>query len=330
VYHGAGPTATVQSNMAFDRSRWVHGVWLRATAAVEDRALDEAARRISRLLGRCPAVVANLGAASAELHIVGRNEPITSLPQYQHLKGVPVIDGQTLDARGRGYGGLHACCSEEMLLRLPSARHVDHRDILAHELAHTVLDFGVDERYRARVRNRWRTALAEGRWIGAYAATNPHEFFAELTMWWVGSRGDHGTLARAPADGRAGLLAYDARSHDVLDDLWSGRTAPTAQSWDELSPRPATRSGAGTTPTTLVFVNPTEAPAERWWLDREGREVAYGPVPAGGVLAQSTYTSHAWVVTHPVLGRLGPWVASRAPARVLLAPALSAPKTRSS
>jgi hypothetical protein len=308
----------VRSDPFFTQRRRRCGVWLRASPRVDERAVDEAERRVERLLGRCDQVVANLARAGAELHVVGRDEAITDLPQYRHLAGVPVVDGMTLDERGRGYGGLFACCSEEMLLRLPSARHSDHRDILAHELAHTVLDFGVSARVRARVEARWRRATERGRWTGAYAATNAQEFFAELTMWWVGSRGDHGTMQAPPADGRLGLLRYDPASHDLVDDVWTGRLDPGHLGWSALRPSAATRSQGGRAATTVVFVNGGGQPAERCWLDGAGREVPYGSIPAHGAVAQPTYAGHAWVV-HRAGVRLGPWVATRDLCRIELA-----------
>ena len=50
---------------------------------------------------------------------------------------------QALDERGRGYGGFHASCAEENLLKLPSDRWADHRDICTHEFAHTCLTWGL-------------------------------------------------------------------------------------------------------------------------------------------------------------------------------------------
>lgn len=301
----------------FTQERRVRGVRVRAPAPVEPAALDEAGRRLERLLGSCPAIAANLLAAGAELQLVGRDQRVTDLPQYRHLAGVRLAHGRTLDERARAYGGLAACVGEEGLLRLPTARHRDHRDLVAHELAHTALDYGLDAPLRRRVERAHLASRA--RWDGAYAATSAHEWFAELTMWWAGSRGDHGTLAAPPADGPEGLRAFDPAGYAVVDAVWSGRWAPAPVRWVELAPRRVRRSGPGRTPAVVVFDNPTAAPAERRWLDGSGREVAYGVVPAGEKVGQPTWVTHAWVVDHPELGRRGPFVAGRSPGRVTLA-----------
>jgi hypothetical protein len=295
-----------------------HGVRLRATRAVAEAAVGEARGRLGRLLGRCPRIAANLAAAGAELLVIGRDEPLTAAPPFAPLAGTPTA--RRLEARARAYGGLQAVVSEEMLLRLPSARHADHRDVLAHEVAHTALTFGLDARLRDRLAARFRDSLAEGRWVGAYAATNAEEWFAELSMWWVGSRGDHGPLPAPPADGPEGLRAYDPASHTLVDAVWSGRAAPRPVRWTPLAPTSARRSGVGATPTVVVFANDGPRAVRRWWLDHRGDLVDYGLVGPGARVAQPTYATHAWVVEDPVAGRLGPYVARRGRGVITVAP----------
>jgi len=41
-----------------------------------------------------------------------------------------------------------------------------------------------------KIQERYRAAMAQGRWKDAYATTSASEYFAELAMWYFGSRGN--------------------------------------------------------------------------------------------------------------------------------------------
>ena len=217
-----------------------------------------------------------------------------------------------MDERGRGYGGLHACIGEESLLDLPSARHADHRDICSHELGHTVLDYGVDPAFRAR----WQAFHARTRehWAPAYASTNPAERWAELTMWFVGSHGDWPPALSTA--GPAALRRFDPEAYALLESVYGGTYRPAAFVWTELARTDARVSGTG--PATSIAVwNRTSRTLERRWVDYEGNERSYGPVPPGGLLDQSTYVSHLWRV-YAGERCLGTWAAVRTPGRVVV------------
>jgi len=83
-----------------------------------------------------------------------------------------------------------------------------------------------------------QAALAAGRWEKAYAAVNPHEFFAELSMWYWGTHGDLHMTGAKPADGPEGLKAYDPESFALMDDFYHGRMPLTPPaSGDAAAPR---------------------------------------------------------------------------------------------
>ena len=157
------------------------------------------------------------------MHIIGRNQVTSDLPEHQHLKGKKIYDGKlTVDERTRGLGGLLTSCGEENLLHLPEDRYKG-RDICVHEFAHNVQDKGMSEAVRAKVRAQYRSSLDRGLWKGSYAASNESEFFAELTMWYFGTHGDLNMTGPKPADGPDGLRAYDPEAYLLLDDFYSGR-----------------------------------------------------------------------------------------------------------
>jgi alpha-glucosidase len=201
------------------------GIPIKAATVVSDEALVEAQRRLHRLLQNQPNVAYNLHQAGAELHIIGKDQVTSDLPEHHELKGkkIPEYGGLTVDERTRGLGGLLTSCGEENLLNLPEDRYKG-RDICIHEFAHNIQDNGVTEEVREAIRRQYMKSLEKGLWKGAYAASNESEFFAELTMWYFGTHGDMGMTGPKPADGPEGLLAYDPDAYHLLDDFYSGRT----------------------------------------------------------------------------------------------------------
>lgn len=289
----------------------VFGSLVKSHMDVDDEALWEAGRRLARLLVSAPALAGNLSTAGAELHVIGRRQRVTELPMYRHMEGVPFKDGMTMDDRGKGYGGLHSCCSEDSLLKLPTARHHrDQRDICSHEFAHAIDAFGLDADLRTRLDTRY--AEAKPRWGSSYAASNAREFFAELTMWYVGSRGDYTSLP-SPEPGPDWLARHDPESFALLDGIYSGRLAPEPIEWEVLEPVEAGASGASLFPVSMLIVNETDRPLERFWLDATGKPKSYGPVPPGAAVGQPTFAGHPWALVDSEGSKLGVYVPSGAP-----------------
>ncbi len=205
------------------------GIPIKAPANVVDAALFAARERLSMMLSNLPSVRANLGAAGAELHIIGRDQVTTDLPEWRQDKGKPLAEyhGLTRDQRTRGMGGLLTSCGEENLLKLEKDRYRG-RDICVHEFAHNILGYGVPDAVREKVRQQYRRSLDHGLWAESYAGSNYDEFFAELTMWYFGTHGDLHMKGPKPAVGRQGLKAYDPEAFTLLDDFYSGRMEPPA------------------------------------------------------------------------------------------------------
>src|SRR5437588_2074227 len=157
-----------------------HGIPIKAPRVVVDAALFAAYDRLSMLLSNQPNVISNLAAAGAELHIIGRDQVTTDLPEWRHDKGVKLreYNGLTRDERTRGMGGLLTSCGEENLLKLENDRYRG-RDICLHEFAHCIRNYGVPREMRTRFDEQFRRSLAADLWRDSYAGSNPDEFFAE-------------------------------------------------------------------------------------------------------------------------------------------------------
>lgn len=205
------------------------GIPIKAPTNVVDEALFAAYGRLSMLMSNLPSVRVNLRAAGAELHIIGRDQVTTDLPEWRHDKGKHLAEyhGLTRDERTRGMGGLLTSCGEENLLKLAHDVYRG-RDICVHEFSHNILAHGASPTVRDKVRAQHRRSLDAGRWVNSYAGSNYDEFFAELSMWYFGTHGDMHMKGAPPASGCAGLKAYDPEAFALLDDFYSGRMEPAA------------------------------------------------------------------------------------------------------
>jgi len=201
-----------------------HGIPIKSSGAVDDRALYAAYDRLAMMLAQLPDARDHLAQKGAELHIIGRNEVTTDLPEFRDMKGVriPEYGGQTYDERTRGLGGLLTSCGEENLLQLPRDRYRGS-DICVHEFAHNIMDNGSGPEITRQFEAQRKRSLAKGLWLDSYASSNAGEFFAELAMWYFGTHGDLRMKGTPPEAGPEGLRAYDPEAYRLVDDFWSGR-----------------------------------------------------------------------------------------------------------
>jgi alpha-glucosidase len=198
------------------------GIPIKAPAEVDDKALFEARHRMDQELKHLPNARFNLKMVGAEMHIIGKDQNTSDLPEWRSARGKPFDGKLTIDERTRGMGGLMTSCGEENLLKLQKDRYFG-RDICTHEFAHCIQDYGLSDDVREKIKGQFKRSTDAGLWKGSYAATNVSEFFAELTMWYFGTHGDMNMTGIKPGVGRDGLKAYDPEAYKLLDDLYSGR-----------------------------------------------------------------------------------------------------------
>jgi alpha-glucosidase len=230
---GAGPESARADAIAkidppekdfFSKVIYYRGIPIKSSKEVADEALFAARDRLEMMLTNLPAVCENLRAAHAELHVIGRNQVTSDLPEWRSEKGKPLAEynGLTIDQRTRGMGGRISSCGEENLLKLEKDRYFG-RDICVHEFSHCIYQFGISSAVRDRFRRQYKASLAKGLWQKAYAASNDDEFFAELAMWYFGTHGDLHIAGPKPENGPLGLKAYDPEAFALFDQLFSGR-----------------------------------------------------------------------------------------------------------
>jgi hypothetical protein len=292
------------------------GIPIKAHRDVSDEALVMAHARLRRMLSQAPTIVANLRTEAVELHIIGKDQVTSDLPYLRHYKGKPFDGDLTIDERTRGVGGQLVSCGEENLLRLPGDRYAG-RDICVHEFAHAILTYGLDDATRARIEDQYHRSLASGLWVSAFAATNVQEFFAELSMWYFGTRGDHGKMSPPPELGRDGLRTYDPEAFRLLDDIYSGRIEVTPLKLVELQPvEPrlwAQQRSSDGTATTIRFRNCTDERLQLLWVDGDGGRTPYGELEPGEQRRHATFAGHVWVLVGPDARDVAMFVATAEP-----------------
>jgi alpha-glucosidase len=200
------------------------GVPIKAHKDVVDQALVAAYERLEMMLCNLPLACKKLSEAGVALHIIGRNQVTTDLPEWRHDKGKRIDEygGLTRDERTRGMGGRLASCGEENLLNLKEDRYRG-RDICVHEFAHAIFFYGTTPAIRPKFEAQLQRSLAKGLWVDSYAGSNVDEFFAELTMWYFGTHGDMGMKGEKPANGRDGLKAYDPEAFALFEAFYTGK-----------------------------------------------------------------------------------------------------------
>jgi hypothetical protein len=201
-----------------------HGILIKAPSVVVDDAMFALYDRMATETAHLPMVVTNLAAAGAEIHIIGRDQVTTDLPEWRQDKHVPLdeYNGLTRDQRTRGMGGLITSCAEENLLNLPQDRYRG-RDICMHEFAHNIEGAGMQRSVRAMFDNQYQISKSKSLWINSYAGSNPNEYFAELTMWYFGTHGDLNMTGPKPENGPEGLKKYDPDAYKLFDDFYTGK-----------------------------------------------------------------------------------------------------------
>src|SRR6478735_9172548 len=190
----------------FSKQLSYHGIPIKAHQVVSDQALYVAYDRLDTLLQHLPVITTNLVLAKVALHIIGTNQVTTDLPEWRHDKGKPLAEynGLTRDQRTRGMGGRLVSCGEENLLKLEKDKY-HGRDICVHEFTHAIRNQAMSQEVRTKFDQQYERSIKKGLWVKGYAASNPDEFFSELSMWYFGTHGDMNMVEPKPQPGPEGL-----------------------------------------------------------------------------------------------------------------------------
>lgn len=223
-------TLTPPEKDFFSKQLDYHGIPIKAHQVVSDEALYLARERLAMLLQNLPVITSNLVTAKVALHIIGKDQVTTDLPEWRHDKGKPLAEynGLTRDQRTRGMGGRLVSCGEENLLKLEKDKYRG-RDICVHEFTHAIRNQAMSQEARAKFDQQYERSIKKGLWVKGYAAVNADEFFSELSMWYFGTHGDMNMVEPKPKPGPEGLKAYDPEAYALFDEFYQGRMSAATQ-----------------------------------------------------------------------------------------------------
>ena len=191
---------------------------------VPKRALDEAGRMLDIMLARRNDVGAELMRAGALTAIFARTEGVCDLPYFSDLAG-----SASCNAEG-GLGGVPGrpvtACSERNVLQQsddPFGRgtRADGENVCVHELAHTIMNVGLSNRDRSRIRSRFDASDTKELWAGDYALENADEFFAEMSqVYFCANPEIPSSLHTHGVNCAAELRDYDPTTYQLIDSIF--------------------------------------------------------------------------------------------------------------
>ncbi len=190
----------------------VKGLAVLASGDVADEALRRTREIVTHLLADRPDVLETMARSGTRLIIIGRDQVYTDMPEYRRSR-----NPEYQNERVRGTGGLDVTSfGEENLLNLAVDRY-DDESIGLHEFCHTVdAALGrMDPDWRARLTRTYRGAVDKGLWKGAYAGSNPGEYWAEICQSYFDcnriNNWNHNHVAT-----REQLKRYDPDGYDLV------------------------------------------------------------------------------------------------------------------
>ncbi len=195
-----------------------------ATAAsVDDDALEAAATRMAGLLAARPDLAESVAALIDGVVIIGRDERITDLPEFEDLYEIhPGTDWHRL---GRSFPGTEeiptAAGAEENLLCLESDRFAGE-DMFVRDFGWTIRRFGiavVDHDLDRAIEDAYGRAIAADLWRNTVAEVNSDMYWAEGVQSFFDANNeeeDNKDQIHNHVDTRSELRTYDPFLYELL------------------------------------------------------------------------------------------------------------------
>lgn len=206
-------------------------VYVTGGRAVPDAALIAAGDMLGSMLRHRPDIGAQLRMYGVFTVVASHNETICDLPYFSAYRQTTVCARFGEGGAGGFDGHPITACAERNLLKEPDdpyGRGTTQigQNICVHELAHTIMTFGLQSNDRVRIYERYLAAKAEGLWAGDYAMTNKEEFWAVMSQFYfdAGPDAPYSAAFHHIANGPTALKAYDPATFALVDSIYQGST----------------------------------------------------------------------------------------------------------
>ena len=164
----------------------VDGVTVKAPTSVAPAAVKAGAEIVTSMLSGRQDVARCMFRSRAELAITPRDEPVTSLPEFEDLVGTTDFTGRSRDSfQLRGLGAVRGqpvtAAAEEQLLGLIGPQHpyYPYRGLVAvHEFAHAIQNLCLAQDEHDRWDGFYEEAVRDRLFPGTHMMANVQEFFA--------------------------------------------------------------------------------------------------------------------------------------------------------
>ena len=207
------------------------GVTVKAAGKVDSAAVEAGADIVAAMLSGRDDIAWCMVRERAELAIIPKDQPVTSLPEYAYLRGTSDFTGRSRDSyaiRGLGaiFGQPVSSAGEEQVLGLFGPQHPFYpfRGLVAvHEFSHGIQNLCFTAEDHEEWNRFYAEALRAGLYPGTHMMADVKEFFAVLSTGYfeVTDELGHGS-------NRETLKNRFPEIFLALDEIYGGATLPEA------------------------------------------------------------------------------------------------------
>jgi hypothetical protein len=162
------------------------GIEYRSEESVSDEAFRRAQFVVRQMTSESPRIRERMAAIGFKVEIIGKDQVLSDLPDYAHLKGQKTRDGRDFDTGTRGLGGREMCSIGEENLLCLSNQMYRKEDIFVHEFSHSMMG-NMDPDDVHAIEAAYRNAVDKELYPkGIYMMANSGEYWAEGVQAWLG------------------------------------------------------------------------------------------------------------------------------------------------